>query len=181
MRKLLIIPLAIFLAYFGWALSGAWQLRAAVKARDMAAIESSVDWTTLRANLKKTIGIGLKEASESPEHGLFTRTLLRALGHLAADTAIDLAVTPQTLAYVLAGHIMLDDITRPHEETPDAKIAEDDNDPLSPRRLRWAFFEGPGRLRLETVDPALPGKRVVSILALQGLSWKLVDVYYVTV
>ena len=44
--------------------------------------------------------------------------------------------------------------------------------------LRWAFFETPTRFRIEVSDRREPAKRVVSVLALQGLSWKLVDVYY---
>jgi hypothetical protein len=51
---------------------------------------------------------------------------------------------------------------------------------LSPRRLRWAFFEAPTRFRIEVADRTEPGKRVVSIFALQGTSWKLVDVFYRT-
>ena len=62
----------------------------------------------------------------------------------------------------------------------DAADAEEiaNNDPLSPRRLRWAFFESPTRFRIEIADRTEPGKRVVSVFALQGASWRLVDVYY---
>ena len=185
MRKLLLIPLALFVAYFAWPATAAWQLRSAVKARDIPAIEAQVDWKTLRANIKQTVGGSLKEASENPERGIFTKALLRALAPVAADAVIDLAVTPQTLSSVLAGRSLLGEVglLKSRDATPAAPVDANDetaNDPLSPRRLRWAFFESPTRFRLESVDPRMPGKRVVSILALQGTSWKLVDVYYVT-
>ena len=186
MRKLLLLPLLLFVAYFAWPAAAAWQLRLAVKARDLPAIESKVDWKTLRANLKETVGGNLKEASGKPQHGVVTRALLRTLGPLAAGTAIELAVNPRTLASVLAGRSLLDDIglARPREpalgEATGAE-ADDTADPLAPRRLRWMFFESPTRFRIEAVDLKMSGKRVVSILALQGASWKLVDVYYVTV
>jgi hypothetical protein len=94
---------------------------------------------------------------------------------------IDAAVTPRTLARVLAGRLdaveMARDATVGSEGAGDAEAS---NDPLSPRRLRWAFFESPARFRIEVADRTEPGKRVVSIFALQGASWKLVDVYYRT-
>ena len=40
MRRLLIAPLVLPLAYLGWPLTAAWQLRAAVKGNDIPAIES---------------------------------------------------------------------------------------------------------------------------------------------
>ena len=47
----------------------AWQLRSAVKARDLPAIERNVDWPTLRANLKQTIAANLKDETSSPDAG----------------------------------------------------------------------------------------------------------------
>ena len=185
MRKLLIAPLVLMLAYFAWPLAAAWQLRVAVKGNDIPAIESKVDWTTLRANLKQTIGGNLKEKSSNPEHGLFTRMLIGALGPPAAGAVIDFAVTPLTLGKVLAGRSLLDDLGMTRQRGTSPSSAEDDPandptvDPLAPRRLRWAFFESPTRFKLESIDPNMPGKRVVSILALQGVRWMLVDVYYV--
>jgi hypothetical protein len=184
MRKLLIIPLLLFAAYFAWPAAAAWQLRVAVKARDLPAVESKVDWGLLRANLKQTIGANLKEEGANPQRGLFASAIIRALGPLAADVAIDLAVSPQTLARVLAGRSMLEDLKTPpavESGSPAEAESEAAADPLAPRRLRWMFFESPTRFRIEAIDLKMPGKRVVSILALQGMSWKLVDVYYVTV
>ena len=82
-------------------------------------------------------------------------------------------------ASVLSGRLPERDALDP---PPSARGVGNDSDPvpdvLSPRRLRWAFFETPTRFRIEVSDRREPAKRVVSVLALQGLSWKLVDVYY---
>jgi Protein of unknown function (DUF2939) len=185
MRKVLIAPLVILLAYFAWPLTAAWQLRTAVKANDVPAIESKVDWTTLRANLKQTIGSNLKEKSANPEYGLLKRALIGTLAPAAAGVVIDTTVTPLTLGKVLAGRSLLDDLgmTRQSGRATSTDADADEEaiaDPLAPRRLRWAFFESPTSFRIETIDLQMPGKRVVSILALHGTSWKLVDVYYVT-
>ena len=48
-------------------MTAAWQLRVAVKANDIATIEGKVDWATLRANLKQTIGSNLKDKSTDPQ------------------------------------------------------------------------------------------------------------------
>jgi hypothetical protein len=185
MRKLLIVPLVLPLAFLAWPLAAAWQLRVAVKSGDTAAIEAKVDWTTLRANLKQTVGGNLKEKSANPENGLIKRVLIGTFAPAAAGAVIDFTVTPLTLGKVLAGRSLLDDLGMTRQggavAATDADPADDPAaDPLAPRRLRWAFFESPTRFRIEAVDKKMPGKRVVSILALQGVRWKLVDVYYVT-
>ena len=116
MRKpliLLTLPVLLAaLAYAAWPAWSAWQLRAAVKARDMAAIERKVDWTTLRANLKRTIAANLKDDSKSPGAGFFTKAFKRTLGPLVTDTLIDAAVRPRTLAHVLAGRLLPSEIKR---------------------------------------------------------------------
>ena len=183
MRKFLILPilLVVMLAYAAWPVLSAWQLRSAVKARDLAGIEARVDWSTLRANLKQTIAANLKDESKSPDAGAISRALKRTLGPLVAGGVIDATVTPRTLAYVLAGRLAAGGIKREAAGAADSDAeAVAVADPLAPRRLRWAFFETPTRFRIEIADRIEPGKRVVSIFALQGVSWKLVDVYYRT-
>ena len=190
MRKPLILVMVpvLFaaLAYAAWPAWSAWQLRAAVKSRDLTAIERRVDWPLLRANLKRTIAANLKDDSKAPEAGFLTKAFRRTLAPLVTDTLIEAAVRPRTLAHVLAGRLLPSEIKREmpggDASSPDPSDAEEiaNSDPLSPRRLRWAFFETPARFRIEVADRQEPGKRVVSIFALQGASWKLVDVYYRT-
>jgi Protein of unknown function (DUF2939) len=186
MRKLLLLPpVLLALAYVAWPAWSAFQLRAAVKARDLPGIEARVDWPQLRANLKKTIAANLTDDDKNADAGFLARTLKRTLGPMVANRVIDATVTPRTLAHVMSGRLLTREIARDipgatPDSTPDDEEAIAAADPLSPRRLRWAFFESPARFRIEVVDPKEPGKRVVSILALQGLSWKLVDVYYRT-
>lgn len=186
MRKLLILPLlalVVALAYGAWPLWSAWQLRIAVKARDLAGIEQRVDWPALRANLKRTIAANLRDETRSPDAGALSKAFKRTLGPVVADRLIDAAVRPSTLASVLAGRLQASAAARDAAPSaPPASEASGDaeavRDPLSPRRLRWAFFETPARFRIEVADRRDPGKRIVSVLELQGLSWKLVDVYY---
>jgi hypothetical protein len=169
-RKLLILPFllaTLFLA--SWPLWSAAQLRAAIKARDLGGIESRVDWPSLRENLTRSLGRHLKE---SPDDGIVS-ALKRTLGPIVAGQMVDLAVTPRTLALVLATLG-----TKTGSETAEKDDEDFVSDQLSPRRVRWAFFETPTRYRIEAVAKNDPTQRLVFILALQGASWKLVDVYY---
>ena len=168
------------LAYAAWPPWSAWQLRSAVKARDLPAIERGVDWQTLRSNLKQTIAANLKDETRSPDAGAIRRAFKCTLGPFVANRLVDTAVTPRTLAAVLAGRLAAADAKRDAPSSDTADDAEAAADQLSPRRLRWAFFETPMRFRFEVADRREPAKRVVSIFALQGLSWKLVDVYFRT-
>jgi hypothetical protein len=183
MRKFLaplLLTLALLLAYAAWPLCAAWQLRTAVKSRDLAGIEQRVDWPTLRANLKQTVAANLSDEKRNADAGAVSKVLRRTLGPMLAGRVIDGAVTPRTLARILSGRPPGGDAPSP----PPTRGAGDDSEPvpdvLSPRRLRWAFFEAPTRFRIEVSDRRDPAKRVVTVLALQGLSWKLVDVYYRT-
>lgn len=178
-RLLLLLPALLLAAYAAWPAWSAWELRAAVKARDLAAVERKVDWPALRASLKQTVGGNLDDRSRDPQTGTVTRVLLRSLGATVADAVIDAAVTPGTLAHVLAGRLLLKELGLPERISAPSGSAETAvPDPLAPRQLRWAFFESPTRFRIEMADVKEPHRRIVSVLALQGLAWKLVDVYY---
>ena len=189
MRKLLVaIPLFLGLAYAAWPAWSAWQLRSAVKARDIATIERKVDWPLLRANLKRTVGDSLRDDGKNPDAGIFTRAFKRTLP-MVVDPVIDTAVTPRTLSHVLAGRVLLNEFkakmpgrrTTSPAPADEAEVdAEAEADPLPPRRLRWAFFESPTRFRIEVADRKDPNRRIVSVLELQGVAWRLVDVYYRT-
>ena len=179
MRKLLILPIVLgIVSYAAWPAWSAWQLRAAIKARDLAGIESRVDWTILRGNLKQKFAVYLED--EKPDGGMLN-TVKRMLVPIAASQVIEMAVTPRTLALVLAGDLAAG-ATKPIASSGVERDAAVDaiSDQLSLRRLRWVFFETPTRFRIEVAAQTDPTKRVVSVFAMQGGSWKLVDVYYRT-
>jgi hypothetical protein len=176
-RKLLILPIVLAMVlYAAWPVWSAWHLRAAIKARNLAGIESHVDWPTLRSNLKQTVAVYLED--QSPDGGLLS-TVKRALVPFAATQMVEFAVTPRTLALVLAGDLA-GSATKPTNTVESDAAVDAINDQLSLRRLHWAFFETPSRFRIEATAQTDPTRRVVSIVALQGGTWKLVDVYYRT-
>ena len=169
------VLLALYAAGPLWA---GWHLRQAMKARDVTALEARVNWAQLRGNLKPRIATAIRE--DADKSGAIGGLLKRAIGSAVSDTAVDTFVTPANLSRLLAGRaFILDKLpgsTKPATPQPQDSDIEDPDDPVPPRRIRWAFFESPTRFRVESVHPKLPNSRIISILALEGLGWKLVDV-----
>ena len=187
-RKLGAGLMALALLFLAWPLWSAWQLHRAMKTRDIAALEARVDWPTLRANMKPRISQAIDDDAASS--GGITGALKRVIGGVVADKGVDLLVTPQTLGRLLAGReFVAGKLKRGPQDTPapppkrsgstppeEETEGEDPDDPMPPRRLRWAFFESLDRFRIESVHPRLKNGRMVAIFGQQGLSWKLIDV-----
>jgi hypothetical protein len=188
-KKLAAGVVVLGLLFLIWPLWSAWQLHRAMKARDIAALETRVDWPTLRANMKPRITQAIED--NAADSGSISGALKRALSGLVADKGVDLLVTPQTLGRILAGReFVAGKLKKDPKEAPppvpkrtlpstseEEEIeGEDPEDPMPPRRIRWAFFESFDRFRIESVHPRLKGGRMVAILGQQGLGWKLIDV-----
>lgn len=187
-KKLIAASLTLALLFLAWPLWSAWQLHRAMKSRDIAALEARVDWPTLRANMKPRITQAIEE--DAANSGTITGALKRAISGAVAAKGVDLLVTPQTLGRLLAGReFVATKLKKDPKDTPPAPKrsaptvpadedveGEDPEDPMPPRRLRWAFFESYDRFRIESVHPRLKGGRMVAILGQQGLGWKLIDV-----
>jgi Protein of unknown function (DUF2939) len=187
-RKLGAGVVLLALLFLSWPLWSAWQLHRAMKTRDIAALETRVDWPTLRANMKPRITQAIDD--NAANSGSISGALKRAISGVVADKGVDLLVTPQTLGRILAGREFVTsklkkdpkEVTPPASKRPPVTIddeeieGEDPEDPMPPRRLRWAFFESFDRFRIESVHPRLKGGRMVAILGQQGLGWKLIDV-----
>jgi hypothetical protein len=171
-------------AYVAWPFWSGWQLRQAMRARDVASLQARVDWTTLRTNLKPRLAAAIEQSAK--DSGGVMGYLKGLLSGTVTNKGVDYLVTPQTLSRVLAGREFVTNRMKrdPAQDSKSAKQApptaeadpEDPDDPMPPRRLRWAFFESPTRFRIEAVHPRLPGARIVAHLGLQGVGWQLVDV-----
>lgn len=163
-------------AYVAGPLWAGWHLRQAIRNRDVAALEVRVDWPLLRANLKPRIaGAIIEDADKS---GAIGGAVKRALGSVLSNTAVDAFVTPNNLSRILAGRAFMAGRTadKPAVPSPATDETDDPDDPVPLKRVRWAFFESPTRFRVEATNPKLPNSRIVSIMAMQGLAWKLVDI-----
>jgi hypothetical protein len=189
-RWTLVFVLTFGVAFAAWPFWSGWQLRQAMRARDVASLQARVDWPTLRANLKPKLAAAVDATAN--ESGGVTGYLKRVIGAAVADKGVDLFVTPANLSRILAGREFVtarlhkgaqsqpaqQQKGSPQKGANDPALAdpEDPDDPMPPRRVRWAFFESPTRFRVEAVHPRLQNARIVAHLGLQGFGWKLVDV-----
>ena len=190
MRKFLLRGVAIvilaLLTLYAWPLWSAFQLRQALRSGSAAALEPRVEWPVLRANLRARIAENLKPGADA---GWFRRQTARVIVPFAASRSVDAVVTPERLAWFLARRMQVlaplppGGVPVPGATTaPPASDGEEQeaDDPMAPRRLRYAFFDSFSRFRIEVADTTKVSRRLVSILERRGLAWKLVDVYYVT-
>ena len=137
----------------------------------------------LRANLKRTIAANLKDESKTPGAGFSARPSSARSGR--SSPIADRCRGPPAHAGVRAGG----PARCRRDQARDAAVA------MPPRRTRarprdqrpavaaasaLGLLRVAGPLSLRGRRPPDPAKRVVSIFALQGASWKLVDVYYRT-
>lgn len=174
-RWYLMAGVGLLVLIYAWPMWSAFQLRQAVRYGDSATLAARVDFEQLRANLKATIAANFKTDENA---GWIKRKATQTLGPFLAARTIDVMVTPALLAFFLKHHMKANE---PSPQTPAPGTAEtDDPDPLSPRRLRWAFFQSPSQFRIETADREKPGRRLVAILTRQGFGWRLTNAFYVT-
>lgn len=182
------VALTLALAYAVAPLWSGWQLRQAMRARDIASLQARVDWPTLRTNLKPRLAAAIEDSAK--ESGTVAGYLKRVIGGAVAGKGVDFLVTPENLSRILAGReFVTARLKRGSDQIPPAQQGkqaapqpksdedpEEPDDPMPPRRLKWAFFESPTRFRFEATHPRLANGRIVAHLALQGFGWKLVDV-----
>jgi hypothetical protein len=175
MKKLITLPILLFVLYLAGPVWAAWDLRAALKARDVPRLEALVDWAALRANLKPRLADAVR--ANADQSGVVGGAVKRALAGSVLDRTVDLTVTPATLARLLAGREFVLNRTAKASGPPPATADPDDpDDPVPPRRLRWAFFESLNVFRIEATNPRLPGGRLIARLGRDGLTWRLVDI-----
>jgi hypothetical protein len=180
MRKSLLLvapPVLLALGYAAWPAWSAWQLRAAVKARDIQGIERRVDWPQLRANLKRTIAANLQDDTKSPDAGFLGKAVKRTLGPLVANRVIDAAVTPRTLARVLAARLDAVEMAR------DAPLGARARRCRGEQRSAVAPAAALGVLQIPARFPhrsptAQAGQARGQRLRAARRGWKLVGVYY---
>jgi Protein of unknown function (DUF2939) len=176
-RWVAIGSLSLLVLVYAWPMWSAFQLRQGVRNGDSSVLAARVDFDQLRNNLKATIATNLK----TDETGWWIRRkVTQSLGPFLAARTIDVMVTPTLLAFFLKHHMRANEQAASPPAPPPTAGDSDDPDPLSPRRLRWAFFEGASRFRIETADRDKPGRRLVAILTRQGITWRLTNAFYVT-
>lgn len=184
-KKSVIIGLAaVAAAYIAYPYFSLWRLGVALENKDAAALESKIEWPSVRQGLKDDFNAlfmtQMAASMKDQEDNAAFAALGMALGGAIVNQMIDSIVTPQGIAILFQGD-------RPELPTPmrpgsgetitaTAKPAMDQNDRKSRGPdIVWAFFEGPTSFRASLRGPNQPEheKPLDIRMELVGGVWKL--------
>ena len=129
-RWLVIICVVILLVYVASPYFSFWRFTAAVQSRDAAAISARVDFSAIRASLKRQLVA--RFANQTSIHKRWS-----SLGPTLIDAIIDAYITPKGIAALLSNPESLKNLKAPRE----FHFEFGKNVDLS--KVRYSFFTGP--------------------------------------
>jgi Protein of unknown function (DUF2939) len=155
-RWLVLICVALLLIYGASPYYSFWRFMAELRSADSAALSSRMDFTAIRASLKKQL-------VERFAHGTRGNKWWSNLGPTLIDAIVDAYVTPEGIAALISNPEALKNLKHPQQlQFPTGRTQY-----LS--KVRYAFFTGP---RTFVVDRA----EIKLRFRFTGLGWKLYDV-----
>jgi Protein of unknown function (DUF2939) len=167
-------------AYAATPFIAMWNLREAIKRGDSAAIEDRVDWPKVRESLKASLAVQAKllpiaEAAGGQVKPTLWQRIKGAFGAPMLDRFIETYVTPEGLPKLF-------DYRRTWNES--IKGVEPEDAQTASRleraqklwaRVKRAEFQSFTRLEVEMEDHKVPDRRILSVMELEGMTWKLTN------
>ena len=155
----------------------AWTIREAIKAGDSAYLEEKIEWTSVRATLKESLGKfafsasgEMTQASESPT---VWQRVKSYVGQGALDKFVETTVTPTGMAGLLnirkayQTNISGEDVAaRPAVWVRMRKVWS---------RVTRAEFASMDRFEMDMIDKAAPERTIACVLERRGLWWKMTE------
>lgn len=160
MIRLILFLTVLIAGYCAYPFFTIWQIERALQNRDAVAMESLVDWNTLRAGIKSDLSgeIMRRTASEfAKQDG--ASALGAALGAALVDRMIDGLVSPKFFFNQADQHTI--GKMRPLREF-----------------ITYAFFVSPTEFRVDLQIPDVPSEvpKITALMSLTGASWKVTRV-----
>jgi hypothetical protein len=156
MGRAAFVVLLMVAAYCAYPFFAIWQIDRAIHNRDLVALESLVDWNSLRAGFKsdlksELLGEATAEVNAAP--------LGAAIGTLLLPNMIDTMIEGS----VTARNFVQQGMSR------DASARKSLFESIS-----YAFFVSPTEFRVDLSPPNLPqGSTITAIMSLSGASWRV--------
>lgn len=155
----------------------AWTIREAIKAGDSEYLEEKIEWTSVRATLKESLGkfafSASGEMSEAPVSPTVWQRIKTYVGQGALDKFVETTVTPTGLSGLLG-------IRKSYQN----KIAGEDPAARPPvwvrmrkvwSRVTRAEFKTMDRFEMDMIDKAAPERTIACVLERRGLWWKMTE------
>lgn len=155
----------------------AWTIREAIKAGDSEYLEGKIEWTSVRATLKESLGkfafSASGEMSDAPVVPSVWQRIKTYVGQGALDKFVDTTVTPTGMAGLLN-----------MRRTYQTKIAGEDSSARPPvwvrmrkvwSRVTRAEFATMDRFEMDMIDKTAPERTIACVLERRGLWWKMTE------
>ena len=188
LRPLLRLSLLAFLVGFAYVASpfvAAWNLREAVKAGNVEAVQGKVQWDTVRASLKASLALHPQLFAEATMAGENVKPTLwqrikSTFGVTMMDRFVESYVTPEGLPKLFQyRQVWRDNIsgdTAYLAETPRLDRMKQFYD-----RIKRAEFQSVSKVEIEMQDRKNPDRRYVSTMELIDFDWKLTTLRVISV
>ncbi len=155
----------------------AWTIREAIKAGDSDYLEGKIEWTSVRATLKESLGkfafSASGEMNEAPATPTVWQRIKSYVGQGALDKFVDTTVTPTGMSGLLG-----------IRKTYQTRIAGEDTAARPPiwvrmrkvwSRVTRAEFASLDRFEMDMIDKAAPERTIACVLERRGLWWKMTE------
>lgn len=183
--RIIIITVALVLAFMAWPFVTALQIREAMIRGDTITLNRKIEWESLRASLKASItpdtAARLAADPEAPPPSLWQRVKV-AVGASVTNTVIERYVTPERLPVLVGYRRMWRGTVQPAlgVEEPPTALADTllggsaiDRFVSFWKRLKSAVFHSPTYLEIEVADKYTPARSYRATLEFVGWEWKL--------
>jgi Protein of unknown function (DUF2939) len=183
--RLSLVAFLLATAYVASPFVAAWNLREAVKAGNVEAVQGRVQWDTVRASLKTSLAQHpdlFAEATTAGENVKPTwwQRIKASFGVTMMDRFIESYVTPEGLPklfqYRQAWRDNISGDTAYLAEMPRLERMKQFYD-----RIKRAEFQSFSKVEIEMQDRKKPERRYVSTMELIGFDWKLTALRVITV
>jgi hypothetical protein len=156
MGKIVFAVLLMVAAYCAYPFFAIWQIDRAIHNRDLVALESLIDWNSLRAGFKSDFKFEfLQKATNETKDAPLGAAIGALLLPNMIDTIIDGSVTARN--FVQQGISRDAGARKPLYES-----------------ITYAFFVSPSEFRIDLSPPNLPkGTTFTAMMSLTGASWKV--------
>lgn len=163
-------------AYIAVPMWTAWSIREAIKAGDSAYLQDKIEWTSVRATLKESLGKftfnAQGEMTDAAAPPSLWQRIKTYVGQGALDRFVDTTVTPTGMASLLG-------MRKAYQSSvggPDEVQA-----PILTRMQRvWsrvtrAEFKGFDRFEMDMIDKQAPERTISCVLERRGFEWKMTE------
>jgi Protein of unknown function (DUF2939) len=168
-------------AYVATPFLTAWTIREAIKSNDSAYLEKKIDWVSVRATLKESLGKfafgpgeDLVGATEPPKPTMWQR-IKSYVGRGAVDRFVDTTITPTGMAGLFTA--------RKAMETHVTGVEDPAKRPPIWERMRrvWsrvtrAEFVRLDRFEMEMLDKNAPDRTIHCVLELRNYHWMMTEI-----